>query len=392
MTTSADLSLWISDQKESMVSDLIEFISQETPSDNLDLLHSGLEWAENWLDKRLGEPAARRRTPGGEYGDTVVLEYPPVGNCTSWISALCHYDTVWDSGTLEGWTPTIDGDRLTGPGVFDMKAGFVQFVWALSACNQAGIDRPGIRLVLNGDEEIGSPSSRTTIEQEVSKGGPVLVFEASSNGAVKTARKGVGIFRVDVVGQEAHAGLNPESGVSAIDEISRLVLALHSAADLDRGTSVNVGVLNAGTRTNVTAGRATARVDVRVTSADEAARIDSLLTMLKPHNPLARVTVEGGWNRPVMLRTERSAELFHLAAEVANELGFELQETSVGGYSDGNFAAALGLPVLDGLGAVGGGAHARSEWISVDGMLQRAALTAGLISRLSTGFPATREP
>lgn len=389
MTTSAELRLWIAEQKDFMVGDLIEFISHETPSDDLNLLRSGLDWVENWLGKRLGEPAARRRTSGGEHGDTVVLEYPPVGDCTLWISALCHYDTVWDAGTLEYWPASLEGDRLTGPGAFDMKAGFVQFVWALSACLQAGINRPGVRLVVNGDEEIGSPSSRATIEREVSKGGPVLVLEPSSNGAVKTARKGVGIFHLEVVGREAHAGLEPDAGISAIDEISRLVLTLHSAANLESGTSVNVGVVNAGTRSNVTAGRATARVDVRVTSEDEVTRVDSLFSGLKTHNPGAHIVVEGGWNRPVMFRTERSAQLFHLAADVASELGFELRETSVGGYSDGNFAAALGLPVLDGLGAVGDGAHARSEWVSVEGMLQRAALTAGLISRLSSGFPAT---
>lgn len=377
------LPLWINEHREEIVNDLTDYVSQETPSDDKMLLRAGLAWIEVWLGSRIGPPANRRIVDGGEHGDTLVLGYPAAVPTGNWVTALCHYDTVWPSGTLAGWPPTVDGDRVTGPGVFDMKGGLVQLVWALKACEALGLPRPNLGLVLNGDEEIGSPASRLVIEQEVVRGTAVLVFEASENGAVKTARKGAGIFRVDVLGQEAHSGLNPESGVSAIDEVSRIVMELHAAADLTQGTSLNVGTLHAGTRTNVKAGRATANVDVRVTSKAEAQRIEALFASLRPHDPKAEITVRGGWNRPVMRRSAATARLFATATAVAAELGFALEEASVGGYSDGNFAAALGLPVLDGLGAVGDGAHARDEWISIDGMLQRTALASAILVRLA---------
>jgi len=384
MTSTKELTAWLGRHREQIVADLTGYVSQETPSDDKALLRTGLAWVEAWLGDRLGTPARRRFVDGAEHGDSVVLDYPvPGGGTGSWVTALCHYDTVWSAGTLGGWPARAEGDRFTGPGAFDMKAGLVQLVWALRAGADLGLPRPNLRLVLNGDEETGSPGSRPVIEEEVVRGSTVLVFEASADGAVKTARKGVGIFRVDALGEEVHAGLNPEAGASAIDEISRVILKLHGATDLERGTSLNVGVLRAGTRTNVKAGRATANVDVRVTSSAEVERIDALFAGLRPYNARAEITVSGGWNRPVMPRSSATAGLFSMASAVAAELGFELRETSVGGASDGNFAAALGLPVLDGLGAVGGGAHARNEWISINGMLERSALAAGILARLA---------
>lgn len=380
---------WIDEHRGRIVEDLIGYVSQETPSDDKALLGTGLAWIEGWLEHRLGAPAARRFVDGGDRGDIVVLDYPSQAPGAGWITALCHYDTVWSAGTLAEWPVTIDGDRLTGPGAFDMKGGLVQLVWALRAAAELGLPRPNVRLLLNGDEEIGSPASRPVIEEEVVRGAGVLVFEASANGAVKTARKGAGIFRVEVLGEEAHAGLDPESGVSAIDELSRIIVNLHDAADLQEGTTLNVGVMEGGTRTNVKAGKATANVDVRVASDAEASRIDALFAALVPVNAKAKIAVSGGWNRPVMRRSDSTAALFELASAVASELGFALTETSVGGYSDGNLAAALGLPVLDGLGAIGDGAHARNEWISIDGMMRQTALTAGLLARLAeSGRPA----
>lgn len=388
MHSLTDLLVWVDAHRQEILDDLTHYVGLESPSDDKPLLGAALSWLEDWLAERLGDPAARRLVDGGERGDTLVLDYPAAGG-KDWVTALCHYDTVWSAGTLAVWPASIQGDRFSGPGVFDMKGGLVQLVWALKSCEALRLPRPGLRLVLNGDEEIGSPVSRVVIEEEVVRGSAVLVFEASANGAVKTARKAVGIFRVDAIGEEVHAGLDPESGASAIDEISRVVLELHGAADLDRGTSLNVGILKAGTRTNVKAGRATADVDVRVASDDEMRRVDALLAGLTPHNPRAEITVSGGWNRPVMERSSGTAGLFSLASSVALELGFELQETSVGGASDGNFAAALGLPVLDGLGAVGGGAHARSEWISVEAMMQRTALAAGVVAKLGSSLSST---
>lgn len=383
MSNIEDLLQQISQYRNEIVSDLTDYVSQETPSDDKPLLTAGLGWVEDWLRLRLGLPAQRRHVDGGEYGDTVVLDYPSKGGDDNWVTVLCHYDTVWAAGTLADWPAAVDGDHFTAPGAFDMKGGLVQLVWAMKVGEELGLARPNVRLILNGDEEIGSPVSRAVIEAESVRGSAVLVFEASADGAVKTGRKGVGIFQVNAVGVEVHAGLDPESGASAIDEISRVVFELHGATELQRGTTVNAGVISGGTRTNVKAGFATIGVDVRVSSDAEARRIDTVFSELQPHNPLATLSVSGGWNRPVMARSPSTAELFDIAATVADGIGFSLKEVSVGGASDGNFAAALGLPVLDGLGAVGDGAHARNEWISIDGMLQRTALGAGLLSKLS---------
>lgn len=376
---------YMTDARTQMVADLTAYIEQETPSDDLAALDAGLAWVRGWLEERIGAPASERRVDGGEHGDIAVLDYPATGGGTGRVAVLCHYDTVWPLGTLAGWPVRIDGDRLTGPGAFDMKAGLVQLVWAIRAAREAGLPLPAIRLVLNGDEETGSPASRPVIEAEVADRDAVLVFEASAEGALKTARKGVGIFQVTTRGIEGHAGLDPERGVSAIDEIARVVVQLHGAADLAAGTSVNVGTLRGGSRSNVTAGLATAMVDVRVADQEERARIDEVLQALAPRHEQAELEIGGGWNRPVMQRSEGTARLFALAEEAAAELGTTIRETSVGGASDGNFAAALGLPVLDGLGAVGDGAHARHEWISVDGMLERAGIAALLLTKLAGG-------
>ncbi|MFF2318611.1 M20 family metallopeptidase [Arthrobacter sp. NPDC058097] len=382
MSTLHDLPAWIAANRPHMVADLTEYVSQETPSDDKALLASGLAWVEEWVRARIGAPAERRLFDGGEWGDTLVLDYPAENRANAWITALCHYDTVWSAGTLRDWPVTVEGDRFSGPGALDMKGGLVQLVWALKAAKELGLRRPNVRLVLNGDEEVGSPSSRPVIESEVVRGDAVLVFEASAGGALKTARKGVGIFQVSATGQEAHAGLDPEVGVSAIDEIARVILRLHGETDLEKGTTVNVGLVRGGTRTNVKAGTATADLDVRVSSEREAKRIEAVLDGLTARHADATLSVSGGWNRPVMARSPQTARLFAAAEQVAEQLGFRLAETSVGGASDGNFAAALGLPVLDGLGAVGDGAHARNEWISIDGMLERTCLAAGLLAAL----------
>ena len=382
MSTLHDLPPWIARKRAEMVEDLAAYVSQETPSDDKDLLKSGMAWVEEWLQGRIGPPASRRLIDGGTWGDTLVLDYPSGGG-DGWITALCHYDTVWSAGTLRDWPVAVQGDRFSGPGAFDMKGGLVQLVWALRAAKELGLPRPNVRLVLNGDEEVGSPASRPVIEAEVVRGDAVLVFEASAGGALKTARKGVGIFQVKATGKEAHAGLDPEVGASAIDEIAHVILQLHAEADLANGTTVNVGLVQGGTRTNVKAGSAIADLDVRVSSEAEVQRINSVLDGLAPRNSEAALKVTGAWNRPVMARSQQTARLYAKAEQVADLLGFPLAETSVGGASDGNFAAALGLPVLDGLGAVGDGAHARHEWISIDGMLERTCLAAGLLAVLA---------
>ena len=368
---------------DAMVADLTTYASLETPSDDVDLLEAGLRWIEAWLGETVGPPADRRVHVVEGYGDTVTLDYPSPSGSTEWVSALCHYDTVWSEGTTAAWPVTVEGDRMTGPGVFDMKSGLIQLGNALAVGDRLGLPRPNVRLLLNGDEEVGSIASREAIERECGRGGAVFVFESAADGAVKTARKGVGIFEVEAFGVEVHAGLHPRSGASAVDEIARIVLTLHAAADVDAGTSLNVGVLQGGTRTNVKAGYARAMVDVRVTSTAEAERIERVFAGLTAHDPEASVTVTGGWNRPPMERSAATGALYERAAGVAASLGFELREVSVGGASDGNFAAALGLAVLDGVGGVGGGAHARHEWISVRGMVERTEFVAALLADLA---------
>jgi glutamate carboxypeptidase len=373
---------WLADRSEDLVDDLVAYTERETPSDDTALLAAGLSHVEGWLDDRLGRPRSKAHHESADHGDVLVLEYDGAGDVAGRgvLTVLAHYDTVWGAGTLAEWPVRIDGDRLTGPGVFDMKAGLVQAVWAVRALRAAGLPHPPLRLLLNGDEEIGSPFSRPLIEKASADAAAVLVFEASADGALKTARKGVGLFDVHVRGVESHAGLEPAAGASAIDEIARVVRTLHAATDLDEGTTVNVGVLRGGTRSNVMAGAAEAEVDVRVASTAAEVRIDELLGSLRPHDPRAAITVQGGWNRPAMERSPAIAAMYALVRRAGERLGVELAETSVGGASDGNFAAAMGRPVLDGLGAVGEGAHARHEYVSIAGMVERAAVAAGVIT------------
>ncbi|WP_243770045.1 M20 family metallopeptidase [Amycolatopsis acidicola] len=366
---------WVGIRREEMLADLGTYVGIETPSDDKESLAAGLSWLDGWLNERLGAATSVRHVDGGVHGDIRVYDYAGEGEP---VLVLCHYDTVWPRGTLAEWPFTVDGDKVTGPGVFDMKSGLVQAVWALRALEDLGLPRPALRLVLNGDEEIGSLASRPVIEEAAAGTRATLVFEASADGAVKTARKGVGLFRIEATGVESHAGLDYAKGASAVDELARTVLALHGLTDVDAGTTVNVGVVAGGTRQNVIAGSAWGEVDVRVRTAEEAARIDAAIADIRARDPRAKVTVEGGWNRPVMERSPAIGELYERARGLAERLGVTLEECSVGGASDGNFVAALGFPVLDGFGAVGDGAHARHEHISIAGMLERTALAAAV--------------
>ncbi|QSO51686.1 M20 family metallopeptidase [Alicyclobacillus curvatus] len=294
-----------------------------------------------------------------------------------------HFDTVWAAGTLGAMPFAVDADgRVSGPGVFDMKGGLVQGFWAIRALREVTGKVPPLVFICNSDEEIGSHSSRAVIEEEAKKSTAAFILESSMDGDLKTARKGVGIYHIEVEGKAAHAGLDPLAGISAIDELARQVLFLHEQTDLTVGTTVNVGIISGGTRSNVTAPYASAEVDVRIVSAAEAGRMDDLMMGLSAYHPGAMVKVSGGINRPPMERTEATGQLFAVAREAAAELGFDVDEVAVGGGSDGNFCAAVGTPVLDGLGPVGGGAHAVHEHLLASEMPKRAALLAELIQRL----------
>jgi glutamate carboxypeptidase len=373
---------WLEEHREDMVADLAAYTERGSSSDDLGALDDCLNWLRNWLDGRLGPPDEEELMPREGAGDILLRRYAShaAGEQGPPVLLLCHYDTVWPTGTLEQWPFRRKGDTVSGPGVFDMKAGLVQAVWALRALAELGLPRPACTLLLNGDEETGSLVSSDTIVAEARASRAALVFEASVDGAVKTGRKGVGLFTLEVTGEEAHAGLDPDAGASAIDEAAQQILKLGALRDRAAGTTLNVGVLHGGTRSNVTAGHVRADFDVRVSSAAEHDRVSAALASPQPVDSAVDVRISGAWNRPVFARTPAVAQLFALAGECARPLGLELREKTVGGASDGNFAQTAGIPVLDGLGAVGDGAHARSEHASVSGMVERAALAAGVLA------------
>jgi glutamate carboxypeptidase len=325
--------------------------------------------------------------PGGA-GDHVRAAF---GAGATRVLLLGHTDTVWPVGTLSTMPVERRDGRLHGPGVFDMKAGLAIGLGALRTLfGEGGAAAPAVEVVLlaTSDEEIGSATSRALIEDEARRAAAVLVLEpALADGGVKTGRKGVGEFRIELTGIAAHAGLDPASGASAIRELARQTLALEALADPARGTTLNVGVVGGGTRSNVVAAGAWALVDARVTSQAEAARVSAAIAGLRPVDGRVGVRVSGGINRPPMERTPAVLRLYDEARAVAAELGRSLTEAEVGGASDGNFTAALGVPTLDGLGAVGEGAHALHEHVEVGSLSYRAVLLAGLIRRLA-GAPA----
>ncbi len=295
------------------------------------------------------------------------------------VLLLGHLDTVWPRGTVARWPFAVSDGNATGPGAFDMKAGVVQGLHALTALD----DLDGVVLLLTTDEEIGSPTSRPLIEETARGVEATLVLEPSLAGALKTGRKGVSDYRVEIAGRAAHAGLEPEKGVNALLELAHQVLAVAALADAELGTTVTPAVAAAGTATNVVPATASFTVDSRAVSDAEQQRVDAALRGLTPVLPGAALTVHGGINRPALPETA-SAQLFRRAQRLATTLGFgALEGRTVGGGSDGNFTAGLGIPTLDGLGAVGDGAHAEGEYVVVDAMPERAALVAALVTELT---------
>jgi glutamate carboxypeptidase len=301
------------------------------------------------------------------------------------VLLLGHFDTVWPIGTLERMPIHRHGERLHGPGTFDMKAGIAIALAAIDALRATGTPHPPIVTLWTTDEEIGSGTSREIVEATAREAAAVFVLEpALPGGALKTARKGCGEFEITVHGVAAHAGLDPGKGVSAIHELAAQVAAVERLQDLPRGVSVNVGLIDGGSRPNVVAERARAVVDVRAPTREAAARLEAALCALQPLRPGARLSVQGGFDRPPMERTAAVAALFETAAAVATDLKQRIGEGSAGGGSDGNFTAALGVPTLDGLGAIGDGAHAAHEYVDVPSLAWRAALVAGLAARITT--------
>jgi len=299
------------------------------------------------------------------------------------VMLLGHMDTVYPMGTLSTMPCRVTDQRLWGPGSFDMKSGIAFMLHAIEGLrtwHEGKLPRP-VTILLVSDEEVGSETSRLITENLAKKSAAVLVLEPSHGpkGALKTARKGIGEYVLRVSGKAAHSGLDFEKGESAILELARQIIAISKLIDLKRGLTLNVGTVQGGTRVNVIPAEASAVLDVRVAEKQDAAGIDRKLRSLKPFNRKCKLEIGGGMNRPPMERTPTVAALYKKAAEIARQLGWKLEEAAVGGGSDGNFTAGLGIPTLDGLGGVGEGAHATHESILISELPRRTALLAALI-------------
>jgi glutamate carboxypeptidase len=366
-------------RRQEMVDLLGRLVRIESPSDD----RAGLDRFADQLEALFSDLGSIERieAANAERGRHLRLTVDGT-NAAAHAVALCHYDTVWSLGTLERIPFSVDADGVArGPGCFDMKGGIVVLYFALQALRARGL-RPRRRLevLFTCDEEVGSPTSRSLIEQTARGAAMAYVLESPlPGGTLKTARKGTGDYFVRITGRAAHAGVEPQKGISATQELAHQIMALHALNNYASGTTVNVGVVRAGTRPNVVAAEAEAHVDVRVQTLAEAARIDAAIRGLAPHLPGASLDIDGGLNRPPMERSPAMAALFAQAQQIASSMGVDLQEGSTGGGSDGNFTAAIGVPTLDGLGPEGEGAHAAHEHVLTESFPRRAALVAGLL-------------
>jgi glutamate carboxypeptidase len=373
---------YFEERKQQITETIRQVVEVESPSDNkpaVDRLGSLLAGRF----EALGGHAKFHRTQN--FGDHLQVDFPGKSSGKP-VLLLGHLDTVYPLGTLATMPCRITGQKLFGPGSFDMKAGIAIILHAIEALRTWHGDqlpRP-VTVLLVSDEEIGSDSSRPITESLAKKSQAVLVLEPSygPKGAVKTARKGVGEYVLKVAGRAAHSGLDFEKGESAIVELARQIIEVSKLVDLKRGITLNAGTVQGGTRSNVIPAEASAVLDVRVARMKDAAVIDKRLRALKPFNRKCKLQITGGVNRPPMERTPKVATLYQKACEIAKQLGWKLEEAAVGGGSDGNFTAGLGIPTLDGLGGVGDGAHASHESILISELPRRTALLAGLIETL----------
>uniref|UniRef100_A0A831X1S0 M20 family peptidase n=1 Tax=Thermorudis peleae TaxID=1382356 RepID=A0A831X1S0_9BACT len=368
-------------RREALLESLREIVTLESPSTD----KAAVDRLARLLQERCrGLGAEVIVYPQAEYGDLTVASWPARGRDAEPLLVMTHIDTVWPLGTIERRPFVVEDDVARGPGVFDMKASVAMMLEAVRWLDEHGLEHRPIRWLINTDEEVGSPVSRPLIEELARQSSYVLCLEppVPPMGALKTSRKGVGIFTVRIRGRAAHAGADPEKGVSAIQELANQIHYLHSLTDFSLGTTVNVGVVGGGTRPNVVAEEAWARVDLRVATMSEAERVVAAILGSRPWLPGAEVTVEGGLNRPPMERTPGIVAAFERAREIGRQIGLELTEAATGGASDGNFTAALGVPTIDGLGCPGDGGHAEHEHIRVSGLIERTALLIALLHEL----------
>ncbi len=366
-----------------MLDDLAVLVGRESPSADLEAVAASAGVVAEVGEARLGVRPERIVIEGRTHLRWRLGDGPPR------VLLLGHHDTVWPIGSLAGHPFSVADGLVRGPGCFDMKAGLVMAFHAVAALP----DPSGVTLLVTGDEEMGSPTSRMLVEREASGCAAALVLEASADGgALKTARKGVSLYDVGVHGRPAHAGLEPERGVNATVELAHQVLAIAALPDAARGTTVTPTVLTSGTTTNTVPGSGRFAVDVRVRDAAEQRRVDEAMRALRPVLDGSRLEITGGPNRPP-LESSASAALFARAVVLAARLGLpEPTRAAVGGASDGNLTAGAGTPTLDGLGAVGGGAHADDEHVVVAELPTRTALLTALTSDLLAGPPPTAAP
>lgn len=364
-----DKSKWIRESLRTLV-------QQESPSEDRQAVNAAMGLAER-LAREQG--ARIKRHHNTEFGDVLELRFGPSRSPRKPVLLLGHLDTVWPMGTLARMPWREADGRYWGPGVLDMKAGVVMALAALKTLQELKLARP-VTVLLNSDEEVGSPVSRKITERLALESAAVMVLEPAQGLAYKTARKGVGYYNVQVTGVGAHSGVDFERGHSAVLELAKLVQTISGFTNLARKLTVNCGVIAGGTRSNVVASEAHTEVDVRIAKASDAPYVEKLFRGLKVSDPTCKLTITGGINRPPMERKAGTIALFRKARSLAAELGFGLDEAATGGGSDGNFTAALGVPTLDGMGAVGEGAHAGHESVVIEHLVPRTALLAAMIA------------
>lgn len=365
-----------------MLQRLEQLVAIESPSDTRLAVNKAGKLVAGWMRDLGGSIRWHRQTQFGDLLEARLDSPEPPPTAARPILLLGHLDTVWPMGTLAAMPFRIHNGRAFGPGIYDMKAGVVMAVHALAMLRELHISHAPVILLLHSDEEIGSPCSRPVTEGLARECSAVFVLEPAQGpaGAYKTARKGVGEYSIHVQGVAAHSGVDFEKGHSAVLELARLIEKISRFTDRKTGLTVNPGIIRGGTRINVIAAEATAETDVRIAKMRDAARIDKLFRALRPADPACKLTVTGGINRPPMERSPGTVRLFRQAQALANEIGFSLDEAATGGGSDGNFTAALGIPTLDGMGAVGEGAHATHESIFLQHLAPRTALLAAMLA------------
>ena len=380
-------------RKQTALLDLIrKLVRAESPSDDKAAVDACVTLAAAHAKALGGRVKLHRSAAADGFGDLLEARFGPKSarsgktaeedrSAQRRILLLGHLDTVWPRGTLKTMPCRLAEGRLWGPGALDMKAGVAMAFTAIEMLAEAGLMSREIVLLLTGDEEEGSPVSRPVIERLAAGCAAVYVLEPAQGLACKTARKGVGAWRIGVTGVAAHAGVDFEKGANAIHELARVVETVSGWTDLKRGLTVSVGLAGGGSKTNVIPAQAWAEVDVRIARKADGERIARKFAALKPVDNRCRLTVTGGVNRPPMERNRATVRLYRQARALAAELGFTLEEASTGGASDGNFTSALGIPTLDGMGAVGEGAHARHESVLIEHLAPRTALLAGLLAR-----------